>query len=61
MEFQVRMFDLETISLRNGLREATTEAEVREIGLRLEDVKTELDYLQNRVNVVEAQIRDLEY
>ena len=61
MEFQVGMYDLETLSLRNGIREATTEAEVREIGLRLEDVKTELEYLQNRVNVVAAQIRDLEY
>ena len=55
------MYDLETLSLRNGIREATTEAEVREIGLRLEDVKTELEYLQNRLNVVAAQIRDLEY
>ena len=61
LEFQVRMYDLETLSLRNGIREATTEAEVREIGLRLEDVKTELEYLQNRLNVVAAQIPDLEY
>ena len=61
MEFQVRMYDLETLSLRNGIREATSEAEVREIGLRLEDVKTELEQLQNRLSVVAAQIRDLEY
>ena len=61
MEFQVRMYDLETLSLRNGIREATSEAEVREIGLRLEDVKNELEYLQNRLNVVAAQICDLEY
>ena len=61
MEFQCRMYDLETLSLRQGIREATTEAEVREIGVRLEEVKTELDYLQNRLNVVTAQINDLEY
>ena len=55
------MYDLETLSLRQGIREATTEAEVREIGVRLEEVKTESDYLQNRLNVVTAQINDLEY
>ena len=55
------MYDLETLSLRQGIREANTEAEVHEIGVRLEEVKTELDYLQNRVNVVAVQIRDLEY
>jgi len=55
------MYDLETLSLRQGIREATTEAEVREIGVRLEEVKTELDYLQSHVSVVAAQINDLEY
>ena len=61
MEFQIQMHNLESLSLRNGIRDATTEEEIREIGLRLEDVKTELDVLQNRLDVVSAQIRDFLY
>ena len=61
MEFQIQMHNLESVSLRNGIRDATTEEEIREIGLRLEDVKTELDVLQNRLDVVSAQIRDFLY
>jgi len=55
------MYELETASLRQGIRDARSEAEVREIGLRLEEVKSELNYLQDRVNVVEALIREREY
>ena len=61
MQFQVNMYYLETASLRQGIRDATSESEVREIGLRLEEMKLELQYLQDRVNVVEALIRELEY
>ena len=61
MEFQVRMYDLETLSLRNGIREATTAEEVHEIGLRLEDVKTELEVLQNRLEYIASRIHDIEY
>jgi len=55
------MHNLESVSLRNGIRDATTEEEIREIGLRLEDVKTELDILQNRFDVLTARMRDLLY
>jgi len=55
------MFHLETASLRQGIRVAQTEEEVREIGVRLEEVKNELYILQCRVNVVEAQIMEREY
>jgi len=53
------MHNLESVSLRSGIRDATTEEEIREIGLRLEDVKTELDILQNRLDVVSARMRDI--
>jgi len=52
---------LETAALRQGLRDARSEAEVQEIGLRLEEVKSDLGYLQARVNVVEALIMEREY
>ena len=61
MEFQIQMHNFESVSLRNGIRDATTEEEMREIGLRLEDVKTELDILQNRFDALTARMRDLLY
>jgi len=55
------MHNLESVSLRNGIRDATAEEEIRDIGLRLEEVKTELDVLQNRLDLVSARMRDILY
>jgi len=61
LQFQCNMYDLETANLRQSIRDATSEAEVREIGLRLEEVKSELKILQDRVNFVESLIRERLY
>ena len=61
MEFQIQMHNLESVSLRNGIRDATNEEELREIGIRLEEVKTELDILQNRFDLLTARMHDILY
>ena len=59
MEFQIEMHNLESVSLRNGIRDATNEEELREIGIRLEEVKIELDTLQSRFDLLTAQMHDI--
>ena len=61
MEFQIQMHTLESVSLRNGIRDATNEEELREIGVRLEEVKTELDTLQSRFDLLTARMHDILY
>ena len=61
MEFQIQMHNLESLSLRNGIRDARTEEELREIGIRLEEVKTELDILQDRFDLLTARMHDILY
>ena len=61
MEFQIQMHNLESLSLRNGIRDATNEEELREIGIRLEEVKTELDVLQDRFDLLTARMHDILY
>ena len=61
MEFQIQMHNLESVSLRNGIRDATNEEELREIGIRLEEVKRELDILQDRFDLLTARMHDILY
>ena len=61
MEFQIQMHNLESVSLRNGIRDATNEEELHESGIRLEEVKTELDILQNRFDLLTARMHDILY
>ena len=55
------MHTLESVSLRNGIRDANNEEELREIGIRLEEVKIELDILQNRFDLLTARMHDILY
>lgn len=59
LEFQIQMHTLESVSLRNGIREATSEEELREIGVRLEEVKIELDTLQSRFDLLTARMHEI--
>ena len=59
MEFQIQMHTLESVSLRNGIRDATNEEELREIGIRLEEVKIELDTFQSRFDLLTARMHDI--
>jgi len=61
LEFQIQMHTLESVSLRNGIRDAKNEEELREIGIRLEEVKTELDTLQSRFDLLTARMHDILY
>ena len=61
LEFQIQMHTLESVSLRNGIRDAQSEEELREIGLRLEEVKRELDTLQSRFDLLTARMHDILY
>ena len=53
------MHTLESVSLRNGIRDSKSEEELREIGTRLEEVKTELDILQQRFDLLTARMHDI--
>ena len=59
MEFQIQMHTLESVSLRNGIRDATSEEELREIGIRLEEVGRELNTLQDRFDLLTARMHDM--
>ena len=59
MEFQIQMHTLESVSLRNGIRDATSEEELREIGIRLEEVGRELNTLQDRFDLLTARMHDI--
>ena len=59
MEFQIQMHTLESVSLRNGIRDATNEEELREIGIRLEEVGRELNTLQDRFDLLTARMHDM--
>jgi hypothetical protein len=61
LEFQIQMHTLESVSLRNGIREARSEEELREIGVRLEEVKIELDTLQSRFDLLTARMHEILY
>jgi hypothetical protein len=61
LEFQIQMHNLESVSLRNSIRDATNEEELREIGIRLEEVKVELDVLQSRFDLLTARMHDILY
>ena len=61
LEFQIQMHTLESVSLRNSIREANNEDELREIGVRLEEVKVELDTLQSRFDLLTARMREILY
>ena len=55
------MHTLESVSLRNSIREANNEDELREIGVRLEEVKVELDTLQSRFDLLTARMNEILY
>ena len=59
LEFQIQMHTLESVSLRNGIRDATSEEELREIGIRLEEVGRELNTLQDRFDLLTARMHDI--
>ena len=59
MEFQIQMHTLESVSLRNGIRDATNEEELREIGIRLDEVGRELNTLQDRFDLLTARMHDM--
>jgi len=59
LEFQIQMHTLESVSLRNGIRDATNEEELREIGIRLEEVGRELNTLQDRFDLLTARMHDM--
>ena len=59
MEFQIQMHNLESVSLRNGIRDARNEEELREIGIRLEEVGRELNTLQDRFDLLTARMHDM--
>ena len=61
LEFQIQMHTLESVSLRNSIREANNEDELREIGVRLEEVKVELDTLQSRFDLLTARMNEILY
>jgi len=59
LEFQIQMHTLESVSLRNGIRDATNEEELREIGIRLEEVGRDLNTLQDRFDLLTARMHDM--
>jgi len=59
LEFQIQMHNLESVSLRNGIRDARNEEELREIGIRLEEVGRELNTLQDRFDLLTARMHDM--
>ena len=59
MEFQIQMHTLESVSLCNGIQDATNEEELREIGIRLEEVGRELNTLQDRFDLLTARMHDM--